>query len=73
MRESERERERETSAIELDGALQLDDRGGVAFSEGVFELLESLVVVGNVSLVVLLVVELHDFAANGRLESAVVV
>lgn len=62
-----------TSAIELDGALQLDDGGGVAFSDGVLELLKSLVVVGNISLVVLLVVELHDFAANGRLESAIVV
>lgn len=65
--------ERGTSAVELDGALQFGDGGGVSGGNGVGELLESLVVVGDVSLVVLLVVDSHDIAADCGLESAVVV
>lgn len=65
--------EKRTSAIEFDGALQFDDGGGIALGHGVVELFESLVVVGDVGLVVLLVVELHDLAADGGLQSAVVV
>jgi hypothetical protein len=71
---AERERERErTSAVEFDGALQSDNGGGVGLGEGMVELLKGLVVVGDVGLVVLLVVELHDLSADHRLQSPVVV
>ena len=74
-RERERERERvsETSAIEFDGALQLDDGRGIGLGEGLVKLLECLVVVGDVGLVVLLMVELHDLFANHWLQSNIVV
>lgn len=62
-----------TSAVELNGGLQLDDGGGVALGEGGVELLEGLVEVGDVGLVVLLVVELHDLSADDGLQSAIVV
>lgn len=69
-----REREREeTSAVELDGALQPDDGGGISHGEGMFKLEEGLVVVSDVGLVVLLVVELHDLCHDHRLQSPVVV
>lgn len=62
-----------TSSVEFDSALQLDNGGGVALSGGGIELLESLVVIGDVSLVMLLVVELHDVGADGGLQVAVIV
>lgn len=64
IKQGERER---TSAVELDGGLQLDDSGGVALGDGGVELLEGFVVVSDVSLVVFLVMNLHDFStdANG--------
>lgn len=67
------ERRNRTSAVEFDGALQSDDGGGIALDHGDVELLEGLVVVGDVGLVVLLVVELHDLAADDGLQGAVVV
>ena len=70
--EEERERESETSAVEFDGALQLDDGRGIGLGEGLVELLERLVVVGDVGLVVLLMVELHDLSANLWLQSTIV-
>jgi len=69
----EREKGKRTSAIELDGGLELNDGSGIGLGNGILELLEGLVVVGDVSLVVLLVVELHDFAADGWLECPIVV
>jgi hypothetical protein len=59
-----------TSAIEVDGGLQGDDGLGVV---GGLELLQRLVEAGDVRLVVLLVVQLHDLAADGGLQGAVVV
>ena len=64
---------RYTSSVEFDSALKLDSGGGIAFSGGCFELLKCLVVIGDVSLVVLLVVKLHDLGADGGLQIAVVV
>lgn len=64
---------RRTSSVELDGALQPNDRRGVSLSYCRVELLKGVVVVGDVRLVVLLVVELHDFAADGGFESTIVV
>jgi len=61
------------AAVELDGALELDDGGGVALGDGGVELLERLVVVGDVGGVVLLVVQAHDLTGDGRLKSAEVV
>ena len=71
--EEERERESETSAVEFDGALQLDNGRGIGLGESLVELLERLVVVGDVGLVVLLMVELHDLSANHWLQSTIVV
>ncbi|MFS7961043.1 hypothetical protein Hanom_Chr08g00710131 [Helianthus anomalus] len=62
-----------TSAIKLNSALQFDSSRSVSFSNSVIELLQSLIVVSYVSLVVFLVVELHDIAANRRLQSAIIV
>ncbi|KAM2504052.1 hypothetical protein PS1_038014 [Malus domestica] len=45
-----------TSAIELNGTLQLNNGSSVALVDGVVELLESFVVVGDVSLVVFFIV-----------------
>lgn len=62
-----------TSSVELDSALKLDDGGGVALRGGGIELLKGLVIIGDVSLVVLLVVKLHDLGADGGLQVAVIV
>jgi hypothetical protein len=62
-----------TAAVELDGALELDDGGGVALGDGGVKLLERLVVVGDVGGVVLLVVQAHDLTGDGRLQRAEVV
>lgn len=62
-----------TSSVELEGALELDDRGCIAFGHGKLELLQGLVVVGDVALMVLLVVELHNLAAYRRLQGPVVI
>jgi hypothetical protein len=62
-----------TAAVELDGALELDDSGGVALGDGSVELLQRLVVVGDVGGVVLLVVQAHDLPRDGRLQRAEVV
>lgn len=73
-KQSEQARERErTSAVELDGGLELDDGGGAALFHGGVELLQRLVVVGDVGLVVLLVMNLHDLTAYGRLQGTVVI
>lgn len=62
-----------TAAVEFDGALEVDDAGRVSLADGGVELLERLVVVGDVGGVVLLVVQAHDLAGDGRLQRAVVV
>lgn len=59
-----------TSAIKIDGGLQGDYNRRIV---GGLQLLQSLVVVGDVSLMVLLVVQLHDVAADVGLQRPVVV
>lgn len=71
--EHAKRREDGTSAIEFNGTLQLDNGGSISLGDGGIELLESFVVVGDVSLVVLLVMNLHDLSIYGRLKSAIVV
>ena len=72
-KQNERRRENRTSAIELDSTLELDNARSIALGHGVIELLKSLVVVSDVSLMVLLVMKLHDLAANGGFKGAIVV
>lgn len=64
---------KQTSAVELDGTLQLDNSGSVAFVDGLVELLKCFVEISNISLVVLLVVQLHNLAANRGLQSAIII
>ena len=62
------------SAIEVNGALQLEDSGGIiTLGHGIIEVLESSVVVSYVSLVVLLVMQLHSLRINNRLQIPIVV
>lgn len=53
-----------TSAIELNGALQLNDSGRIGPVDGIIELLEGLVVVADVTLVV----HHHDLTADDGLQ-----
>lgn len=62
-----------TAAVELDRLLECDLRGDVVCLERLVELLLSLVEVGDVRLVVLLVVQLHDLAAHNGLKFAIAV
>lgn len=59
-----------TSAIEVDGGLQGDHGLGVVAG---LELLQRLVEIGDVRLVVLLVVQLHDVSADVRLQRAIAI
>lgn len=59
----------QTSTVELNGAMQLDDGGRIATSHAIIELLESLVIVADVRVVV----QHHDFAADDRLQRSIVV
>lgn len=52
-----------TSAVEFDGALEFDNGRGVTLLGGLIELLEGFVVISDVSLVVFLVMQLHDLPA----------
>ena len=62
-----------TTAVELQGALESDHGGDVVLRLGIGVLLESGVEVGHVRLVVFSVVDLHNLAADGRLELAIVI
>ena len=62
-----------TSTIELDGVLQLDHRGRVTILYSLMEKLQRLIVIGNISQMVLLVMNLHYLAANKRLKGVIVV
>jgi len=62
-----------TAAVELDSGLEGDGLGGLAAGEGVLHLLQGRVEVVDVSVVVLLVVDLHDLPADHRLKGRVAV
>jgi hypothetical protein len=61
------------AAVEVDEGLQGDLGGDVVLLLGLCDLLAEVVERGHVGVVVVLVVELHDLAADGGLEGAVVV
>lgn len=61
------------SSVEAQGALERVDRDDVALGAGSLDLLESDVQVGDVRLVVLLVVDLHDPRAHDGLQGRVIV
>lgn len=62
-----------TTAVEVDGGLESDLGGNVALVLGFLELHNGVVVVGDVGVVVVLVVNLHDLTGDGGLQSTVVV
>ena len=61
------------TTVEVDERLLCDLSLDVALVLGLLQLLDGGVVRGDVGVVVLGVVELHDLAADGGLESAVVI
>jgi hypothetical protein len=61
------------AAVEVDHGLQGDLGGDVGFGFCFGDLLGKVVVGGHVGVVVVFVVEFHDFAGDGGLEGAVVV
>ena len=61
------------AAVEVEHGLQGDLRRDVGFGGGFGDLLAEVVVRGHVGVVVVFVVEFHDFAGDGGLEGAVVV
>jgi len=61
------------AAVEVDEGLKRDLRGHVLLLLGLGDLLAEVVERGYVGVVVVLVVEFHDFARDGGLEGAVVV
>jgi hypothetical protein len=61
------------AAVEVDQRLQSDLRGDVGFGLGLGDLLAEVVEGGYVGVVVVFVVEFHDFARDGGLEGAIVV
>ena len=61
------------AAVEVDERLQSDLRGWVGRGGGGGELFGEVVVRVYISLVMLAVVELHDLAGDGGLESAIVI
>lgn len=62
-----------TTSVEVDQWLQSYLCGDILLGLGGLELLGGSVVAGDIGLVVLGVVELHDLARDGRLECAIVV
>ena len=62
-----------TTTVEVDQWLQSHLCGDILLGLGSLELLGGSVVAGDIGLVVLGVVELHDLARDGRLECAIVV
>lgn len=62
-----------TTTVEVDGGLKGDLGGNVALVLSLLELLNSGVVAVDIGVVVVLVVQLHDLAVDGGLESTIVV
>jgi len=61
------------TAVEVDGRLQSNLGGDVVLVLGLLELLNCIVVVGDIGVVVVLVVQLHDLAGDRGLQSTIVV
>lgn len=53
--------------------MQFGDGRSISFGDGIMELFKGLIVISDVSLMMLLVVELHYITANCRLQGAIVV
>lgn len=62
-----------TTAVEVDGGLERNLGSDVTLVLSLLELLKGVVVVGDVCIVVVLVVNLHDLAGDRGLQSTVVV
>lgn len=62
-----------TTAVEVDRRLQGNLGGDVTLGLSLLELLNGVVVVGDIGVVVVLVVDLHDLAGDGGLKGAIVV
>lgn len=62
-----------TTTVEVDSGLESDLSSDVALSLGLLQLLKGVVVAGDIGVVVVLVVNLHDLAGNRGLKSAIVV
>ncbi len=62
-----------TTAVEVDRRLQSNLGRDVTLGLSLLELLNGVVVVGDIGVVVVLVVDLHDLAGDGGLKSAIVV
>lgn len=61
------------TSVEVDGPFESDLSGNVVLSLGLLELLDGVVVVGNIGLVMLRVVKLHDLTRDRGLQRTVVV
>lgn len=62
-----------TTAVEVDRRLQGNLGGDITLGLGLLELLNGVVVVGDIGVVVVLVVDLHDLSGNGGLKGTIVV
>lgn len=62
-----------TTTVKVDGGLEGNLSRDVTLGLGLLELLNGVVVVGNIGVVVVLVVQLHNLARDGGLESTVIV
>lgn len=62
-----------TTAIEFNGTLQLNDGWGISIVHGFIKLFKGFVEVGDVSVMVLLMVELHDLSAYDGFQSSVAI
>lgn len=62
-----------STAVEVDGGLEGDLSRDVVLGLGFLELLHGIVVASHIGIMVVLVVQLHDLAADGRLQGAIVV
>lgn len=61
------------TTVEVDSGLEGNLGRDVTLGLGLLELLNGVVVVGDIGVMVVLVVQLHDLAGDGRLESTIVV
>lgn len=62
-----------STTVKVDSGLEGDLGRDVTLGLGLLELLNGVVVVGDIGVVVVLVVQLHDLSGDGGLESTVVV
>lgn len=62
-----------TTSVEVDGPLESDLSSNVVLRLGLLELLNGIVVVGNIGLMMLRIVKLHDLTRDRGLQRTVVV